>query len=66
VLEGRTAIAVAHRLHAAHDADRVAVMEDGRLTGLGTHDELVAVGGAYAALWHSWHEDLPVARESSV
>jgi ATP-binding cassette subfamily C protein len=41
-------------------------MEDGRLTGLGTHDELVAVGGAYAALWHSWHEDLPVARESSV
>ncbi|GAP46230.1 ABC transporter ATP-binding protein [Streptomyces azureus] len=65
VLEGRTVIAVAHRLHTAHDADRVAVMEDGRLTELGTHDELVAAGGAYAALWHSWHGDLPDARESS-
>jgi ATP-binding cassette, subfamily C, bacterial len=57
VLEGRTVIAVAHRLHTAHDADRVAVMEDGRVTELGTHDELVAAGGAYAALWHTWHGD---------
>ncbi|WP_339131649.1 ABC transporter ATP-binding protein [Streptomyces sp. f51] len=57
VLEGRTVIAIAHRLHTAHDADRVAVMEDGRLTELGTHDELVAAGGPYAALWHSWHGD---------
>ncbi|MFF9488510.1 ABC transporter ATP-binding protein [Streptomyces sp. NPDC014676] len=57
VLEGRTVIAVAHRLHTAHDADRVAVMEDGRLTELGTHDALVAAGGAYASLWHSWHGD---------
>ncbi|GGW67558.1 hypothetical protein GCM10010320_55970 [Streptomyces caelestis] len=65
MLEGRTVIAVAHRLHTAHDADRVAVMEDGRLTELGTHDELVAAGGAYAALWHSWHGDLPDTREPS-
>ncbi|MFB6844312.1 ABC transporter ATP-binding protein [Streptomyces sp. NPDC056373] len=65
VLEGRTVIAVAHRLHTAHDADRVAVMEDGRLTELGTHDELVAAGGAYAALWHSWHGDLPGAGAAS-
>ncbi|KOG29616.1 ABC transporter ATP-binding protein [Streptomyces resistomycificus] len=57
VLEGRTVIAIAHRLHTAHDADRVAVMEDGLLTELGTHDELVAAGGAYAALWWSWHGD---------
>ncbi|MFG2161300.1 ABC transporter ATP-binding protein [Streptomyces olivaceus] len=55
VLEGRTVIAIAHRLHTAHDADRVAVMEDGLLTELGTHDELVTAGGAYAALWGSWH-----------
>ncbi|WP_217140930.1 ABC transporter ATP-binding protein [Streptomyces sp. AC627_RSS907] len=55
VLRGRTVIAIAHRLHTAHDADRVAVMEDGRLTELGTHDELVAAGGTYAALWGSWH-----------
>ncbi|MGW8888658.1 ABC transporter ATP-binding protein [Streptomyces sp. NPDC055749] len=55
VLEGRTVVAIAHRLQTAHDADRVAVMEDGRLTELGTHDELVAAGGAYAALWRSWH-----------
>ncbi|MFD9422114.1 MULTISPECIES: ABC transporter ATP-binding protein [unclassified Streptomyces] len=59
VLEGRTVIAIAHRLQTAHDADRVAVMEDGRLTELGTHDALVAAGGAYAALWRSWHGERP-------
>jgi ATP-binding cassette subfamily C protein len=55
VLEGRTVIAIAHRLHTAHDADRVAVMENGRLTELGTHEDLVRAGGAYAALWTTWH-----------
>jgi len=55
VLEGRTVIAIAHRLFSAHDADRVAVVEDGVITELGSHDELVAAGGSYAALWDSWN-----------
>ncbi|MCW3841211.1 ABC transporter ATP-binding protein, partial [Micromonospora yasonensis] len=55
VVTGRTVIAIAHRLNTAHDADRVAVIEDGRITELGSHDDLVRAGGAYAALWHSWH-----------
>lgn len=55
VLEGRTVIAIAHRLHTAHDADRVAVMAEGRLAEVGTHDQLVAAGGAYSALWTAWH-----------
>ncbi|MEU4797618.1 ABC transporter ATP-binding protein [Streptomyces sp. NPDC023327] len=63
VLRGRTVIAIAHRLQTAHDADRVAVMEDGRVTELGTHEDLVTSGGSYAALWRSWHgEHLPAPR----
>ncbi|MFG3281109.1 ABC transporter ATP-binding protein [Streptomyces sp. NPDC048111] len=55
VLDGRTVVAIAHRLHTAHDADVIAVVERGRIVELGSHDELVAAGGAYASLWHSWH-----------
>jgi ABC-type multidrug transport system fused ATPase/permease subunit len=54
VLEGRTVIAIAHRLHTAHDADRIAVVIDGRVAELGSHDELVEQDGEYAALWHAW------------
>ena len=54
VLAGRTAVVVAHRLTQAVDADRVAVMADGRIAELGTHAELVAAGGRYAALWRAW------------
>ncbi len=55
VLRGRTVVAIAHRLHTAHDADVIAVVEDGRISELGSHDALVEADGAYAALWRSWH-----------
>jgi ABC-type multidrug transport system fused ATPase/permease subunit len=60
VLHGRTVVAIAHRLFSAHDADRVAVVEDGVITELGSHDELVQAAGSYAALWRSWHGDAAV------
>ena len=61
VLRGRTVVAIAHRLHTAHDADRVCVVIDGRIAELGTHDELVALNGEYASLWSSWRNEKPGA-----
>jgi ABC-type multidrug transport system fused ATPase/permease subunit len=54
VSQGRTVITIAHRLSTAQRADRVAVIEGGRLVELATHDELVAQGERYAELWASW------------
>ncbi|MFZ0170396.1 MAG: ABC transporter ATP-binding protein [Acidimicrobiales bacterium] len=54
VLEGRTVVAVAHRLQSAADADVIAVVEDGRIVEKGSHTELLERNGSYAALWTSW------------
>ena len=54
LLAGRTVVAIAHRLHTAHDADRIAVVIDGRIAELGSHQELLDAGGEYARLWHTW------------
>ncbi|MDX6476470.1 MAG: ATP-binding cassette, subfamily bacterial [Gaiellaceae bacterium] len=55
---GRTVVTIAHRLSTAQRADRVAVMERGKLVEVASHDELVAQGDRYARLWASWQAGL--------
>ncbi|MGY6499951.1 MAG: ABC transporter ATP-binding protein [Acidimicrobiales bacterium] len=54
LMEGRTVIVIAHRLSTSERADRVGVVTEGTLRELGTHDELVAAGGHYAAMYATW------------
>ena len=54
LLEGRTAILIAHRLTTAKRADRIVVVEDGGIVETGSHDELVSAGGRYAAMYATW------------
>lgn len=56
LLAGRTAIVIAHRLSTIVGASRIAVIEDGKVAELGSHDELAAAGGHYAKLYASWQQ----------
>jgi subfamily B ATP-binding cassette protein HlyB/CyaB len=55
---GRTVMIIAHRLSAVRDAHRIVTIEQGRITEMGGHDELVAAGGRYAKLWRTQTEGL--------
>ncbi|MEN3584817.1 ABC transporter ATP-binding protein [Streptomyces sp. ZYX-F-203] len=52
--DGRTVVSIVHRLDGVREADRIAVLDDGEVVELGSHDELLTADGAYAALWRSW------------
>jgi ATP-binding cassette subfamily B protein len=54
LLDGRTAIVIAHRLATAMRADRIAVVDEGAIVEIGSHAELVALGGRYAAMYATW------------
>ena len=58
LMEGRTVIAIAHRLSTSERCDRVGVVVAGELVELGPHDELVAAGGHYAELFEAWTSGL--------
>jgi ATP-binding cassette subfamily B protein len=58
LLAGRTAIVIAHRLSTIINASRIAVLEDGQIVELGSHEELVAAGGRYAELYSNWQRNV--------
>jgi len=65
LLENRTAVLIAHRLSTAMRADRIAVVDDGRIVEVGSHDELVAAGGRYAEMYETWVSQADAAGHGS-
>src|SRR5207302_993114 len=61
VAQGRTTILVAHRLPTARTADRIVVVDCGRIVEVGTHEALLAIGGRYSGLWESFVEPTPTS-----
>lgn len=53
ICEGRTSFIIAHRLSTIRDSDRIILIEDGRIAEQGSHDELIALGGKYADMYHT-------------
>jgi ATP-binding cassette subfamily B protein len=61
LLEGRTAVLIAHRLTTAMKADRIVVVDQGRILETGSHDELVAAGGRYSEMYATWTSGMELA-----
>jgi ATP-binding cassette, subfamily B, bacterial len=59
LMAGRSVIVVAHRLSTVQRADKIAVVSDARISEIGTHDELIAMGGHYTALVNNWNKSQP-------